>query len=253
MPSPEAGVGRTARGWRIALLAAGLALVVGLGLLAHLGYFGGEVFRLYPARGVPATAERGIGVVFLSSDLGLNLGMGGELADRIAGDGLPVVGVNSLTYFRHERTPREAAALIEDAMRRALARPGVDRLVLIGQSFGADMLQASFPALPASYRDKVLLAVLVVPPDTTLYRASPAEIFDFGQRGVPAAAHARRLTGVPLLCVQGSEESDSLCPALTMANVTRVALPGGHMLNFDPERLYAAIAPQLRRAAQHYQ
>jgi type IV secretory pathway VirJ component len=99
----------------------------------------------------------------------------------------------------------------------------------------------------------VLLAVLVVPPDTTMYRASPAEIFDFGQRGIPAAPRARRLTDVPLLCVQGAQEDDSLCPALTMPNVTRVALPGGHMLNFDPDRLYAAIAPELRRAAQHYQ
>jgi type IV secretory pathway VirJ component len=150
-------------------------------------------------------------------------------------------------------TPRETVAMVEDAMRRALAHPGVDRLVLIGQSFGADMLQATFPGLPPGYRRKVVMAVLVVPPDTTMYRASPAEIFDFGQRGIPAAANARRMTGVPLLCVQGVEENDSLCPALDMANVTRVALPGGHMLNFDPDRLYAAIAPELRRAAQHYQ
>jgi type IV secretory pathway VirJ component len=241
------------RRFRLALLAAGLALAVGIGLLAHLGYFGGDIFRLYPARGPSAVAERHVGVVFLSSDMGLNVGMGGQIADRIAADGLPVVGVNSLTYFRHQRTPGEATALIEDAMRRALARPGVDSLVLIGQSFGADMLQASFPDLPAAYRDKVLLAILVVPPDTTMYRASPAEIFDFGQRGIPAAARARRLTDVPLLCVQGAQEDDSLCPALTMPNVTRVALPGGHMLNFDPDRLYAAIAPELRRAAQHYQ
>jgi type IV secretory pathway VirJ component len=138
------------RRFRLALLAAGLALAVGIGLLAHLGYFGGDIFRLYPARGPSAAAERHVGVVFLSSDMGLNVGMGGQIADRIAADGLPVVGVNSLTYFRHQRTPGEATALIEDAMRRALARPGVDSLVLIGQSFGADMLQASFPDLPAA-------------------------------------------------------------------------------------------------------
>lgn len=185
--------------------------------------------------------------------MGLNVGMGAGIVDRIAADGLPVTSVNSLTYFRQERTPREARALIVEAMHRALAQPGVTRLVVIGQSFGADMVQASLPFLPPSDRHKVLLAVLVVPPDTTLYRASPAEVFDFGQVGTPAAASARRLTDIPVLCIQGRLEKDSLCPHLTMPNVNRLALPGGHMLNFDPERLYAAIAPAIRRAALDYQ
>lgn len=227
-------------------------LLVCAALLGYLGYLGGDPFRLYPARGPSSAAERGIGVVFLSSDMGLNAGIGARIADRVAADGLPVVGVNSLTYFRHERTPAQARALIEEAMRRALARPGIERLVLIGQSFGADMLQASFASLPSATRGKVLMVVLVVPPDTTMYRASPGEIFDFGQHGIPAMATARGLTGVPVLCIQGAEEKDSLCPFLTMANVVRVTLPGGHMLNFDPDRLYAAIAPQLRRIAAHY-
>lgn len=248
-----AELGPATRLVRAVLLAAGAGASVLVGLFAHLGYLGGEVFRTYPARGPSSPAERGLGVVFLSSDMGLNVGMGANIAARIASNGLPVTGVNSLTFFRRERTPREARTLIAEAMRRALAQPGVKRLVLIGQSFGADMAQASLPFLPPAYRQKVLLAVLVVPPDTTLYRASPAEVFDFGQIGTPASASARRLTDIPVLCIQGRQEKDSLCPHLAMPNVARLALPGGHMLNFDPDHVYAAIAPAMRRAAIHYQ
>ncbi|MES2496542.1 MAG: AcvB/VirJ family lysyl-phosphatidylglycerol hydrolase [Pseudomonadota bacterium] len=92
-----------------------------------------------------------------------------------------------------------------------------------------------------------------MPPDTISVPCLAGRSFDFGQAAIPAAPAARGLSGAPVLCIQGIEEDDSLCPSMTMTNVTRVSLPRGHMLNFDPDRLYAAIAPALRRvAAAHY-
>lgn len=223
--------------------------LLAIGFLAYIGYIGGEVFTILPASGAPAAAERGLTALFLSSDMGLKLGMGSDLTRRLREDGIAVVGINSLTYFRGRRTPGEADALLRDGIRRARAVPGTQRLILIGQSFGADMLQTTLARLPQPLRSNIAMVVLIVPPDTTMYRASPAALFDFGQAGVPAVDSARRLDWVPVLCIQGRDEDDSLCPHMTTANVTRVALPGGHMLGFDRQRLYAAVAPQIRRVA----
>jgi type IV secretory pathway VirJ component len=239
-------VGRKTRTFAIAIAVVVLGTGAGLG---YIGYFGGPVFSYQPATGRTARAERGLAVLFLSSDMGPHVGMGRSLVSRLSASGLPVVTINSLAYFRKRRTPAEARTLIEEGIGRALALPGTRRIVLVGQSFGADMLQAALAGMPRPFRSRILLVILVVPPDSTMFRASPGAIFDFGQRAVPAAPTAVQLTWAPVLCIRGMEEDDSLCPHMTMPNVTRVTLPGGHMLRFDGDRVYAAMLPRIRAAA----
>lgn len=237
---------RWLRGGFASLVAIALLLA---GFMAYLGYFGGPVFVPIPATGRPAPAERGLVAVLLSGDMGFKVGMGPRIGTRLAADGIPVIGVNSLAYFRVRRSPAENEALIAGAMRRALAMPGARRVVLIGQSFGADMLQAGLPALPPSLREKVVLVALVVPLDTLEFRTSPAELFNLGPSEAPALPTARQLDWVPVLCVHGREETDSLCPLLAMPNVQRVALPGGHPLRRDADRVHAVLAQAISAAA----
>ncbi len=227
------------------VLAAVALIAVGItGFLGYIGYLGGPVFvYVAPTRPTPP-AERGLAVVLVSGDMGFKIGMGPQIAARFAADGLPVVGVSSIAYFNKQRTPAEVQALIADAARRALVFGHADRLVLIGQSFGADMMHVGLTGLPADLRAKVKLVELVVPTDTIYYRTWPGEMFEWVKPDAMALPTGRQLTWVPTLCVQGAEEKNSLCPMLTQPNVKRVALPGGHMLHHDPDKLY----PVLRKA-----
>jgi type IV secretory pathway VirJ component len=152
------------------------------------------------------------------------------------------VAVNTLTYLRRTRTPADITSLIARAEQRALRLGHTDRVVLIGQSFGADMLHVGLIGLPASLRAKITRIALIVPEDTVQFRASPSEIFDLFTPTTAALPTARRLTWAPVLCVQGAEEADSLCPLLTQANVRRVALPGGHPLHRDADALYTSLS-----------
>lgn len=218
------------------------------GFLAYLGYFGGLVFVTVPATVASRPAERGIGAVLLSGDMGFHVGMGPRIADRLAADGIPVIGVNSLTYFRTRRSPADNEALIVEALRHALAQPGIGRVVLIGQSFGADMLHAGLPALPQPLREKVSLVALVVPGDTIEFRASPSELFSLDPPDAPALPSARKLDWVPVICIDGAAEAHSLCPLLTMPNVRHVTLPGGHPLRRDADRVYSVLRQAIRAA-----
>ncbi|WP_204312560.1 AcvB/VirJ family lysyl-phosphatidylglycerol hydrolase, partial [Escherichia coli] len=83
--------------------------------------------------------------------------------------------VSSLAYFRQQRTPAEIQKLIADAARRALAFGKADRLMMIGQSFGSDMMHVGLTGLPQDLRAKVKLVALVVPTDTVYYHVSPSE------------------------------------------------------------------------------
>ncbi|MBB4840224.1 type IV secretory pathway VirJ component [Sphingomonas kyeonggiensis] len=232
---------RSRRKLKIALVALALVLAGFTGFLTYIGYFGGPVFYdIAPTKPTPPQA-RGLAVVLVSGDMGFKIGMGPEIARRFAAEGVPVVGVSSLAYFRQQRSPAEVQALIAAAARRALAFGHAERLVMIGQSFGADMMHVGLTGLPADLRARVKVVSLVVPTDTVFFRASPNELFNWAKPDAMALPTGRRLTWVPTLCVQGVEETDSLCPKLTQPNVRRIVLPGGHMLHHDPAALFTAL------------
>lgn len=237
---------RRARRWVLGLVVVAAILV---GMARYVGYIGGSVFTVVPATRPASPRLDRLAAVFLSGDVGFRVGMGPQIAKRLADQGIPVVGVNSLTFYRSRRTPLENEALIQDATRRALALPGVDRVVLIGQSFGADMLQAGLPAFPQILRRKVVAVALIVPGDTINYRASPNGFLSSGRGDSPAEPTARLLRWVPTICIKGQIEDGSLCPLLRQSNVTHVALPGGHMLHYDSTMVSDVLLKAISTAA----
>jgi type IV secretory pathway VirJ component len=232
---------------RIAV-AVGLLAAALTGYWAHLGYFGGDVYVPVKAKGRPAPGLDGIAVVIVSGDMGFHTGMGPQIGARFADHGVPVLGVDSLVYFRQRRSPAEIRGLIADAVRRGLAFGHARRLVLIGQSFGADMVHVGLTVLPPALRSKLAMVALVVPTDSVDYQASPLELLDLVRPDAPAIVTGRQLTWVPTVCIQGRDETDSLCPMLTAPNVRKVALPGGHPLHRDADALFGALTQAISTA-----
>jgi type IV secretory pathway VirJ component len=225
--------------------AGGVVLAIAAALLtlaAMAGFFDRDPIRLFGDFGrgrVPVVA------LFFSGDLGLRFGMGPHVTQALAARGIPVMGVNSPTVFGRHRSRAEVDRVIADAVRGALARAHADRVVLIGQSFGSDVLGTGAARLPADLRAKVAAIVLVVPGQTVFFRADPTDLSYRGTPDARALDAARTLSWAPLTCIYGVRETDSLCPLLA-APVTRIALPGGHFLNNDPHRLIATIIAALR-------
>ncbi|HKY80884.1 MAG TPA: AcvB/VirJ family lysyl-phosphatidylglycerol hydrolase [Sphingobium sp.] len=223
------------------------AAMVVLLFFTGLGYFDRDPFSIAPPTARPAPSWRGVAAIILSGDMGSKIGTSPPLAKAISGRGIPVVMVNSLAYFRVRRTAAEAEALLHAALQRALSLPHVERVVMIGQSYGADMLQVGLSRLPPRERSRILFAALVVPGRTVEYRASPGEIFTFAMAEEDALPAARRLDWLPLLCIYGKEERQSLCPLLHSPNVRSVALPGGHLLHHDSSAVLRELLPAIGR------
>ena len=229
----------------IPIIAAAVAV-----LFAGLGYFGGQDVSVYPATAPAAAPHSGVAAVVMSGDMGLNIGMGGQVSRRLADAGIPVIGVNSLSFFRTRRSPADVGALVEAVTRQALGLPGISRVVLIGQSFGANMLPVGAAALPPDLRAHVAMIGLVVPARTAEFRASPSEIFSWGEPEVDAVPAARSVNWLPVVCIYGAAETASLCPALTAANVQRVMLPGGHPLHRDTAAVFKVLVGAIDATAE---
>lgn len=225
--------------WLFALF---LTLAIASAAYLHAGYYNGPLFHDMP------TPDAGPGkpaIAMLSGDMGNRVGKTPKIAARLNARGYAVVTVNSLTYFSPRRTPAQAAGLIKTAMVRAMKLGKTDQVVLIGQSFGADMLHAGLAQFSAADRRPIRSVVLIVPGEDVIFRASPIELAGLetpDQRAYPTAS---RLRWAPVTCIHGIDEPDSLCPELQMPNVRRITLPGAHGLDSDYRAIEAAIMPAI--------
>lgn len=222
-----------------------------LGAFWHIGYFGGRIFTDVPATARTPSNRAGLVAIIFSGDAGYQIGMPSMIGNRLAAAGIPVVGVNMLAYFRTTRTPTDATRLVATAINHAIAFAHDDRVILVGQSYGADMLHVGLAKLPMQLRDKVQLVALVVPGSTIGMRATPGGTLSFNVSEVPALWTARLLDWVPAVCIQGVEETTSLCPLLSAPNVAKIPMPGGHPLHWDADGLTARLLAAIDTSARN--
>jgi type IV secretory pathway VirJ component len=180
--------------------------------------------------------------------MGFRAGIAAEVASRIAAQGYPVFGINSFAVFRERRTPEQIGAEVRRMVAMAL-RGGSRRVILIGQSYGADMVHVALAHMPPPERARIAMVALVVPTDTVYYRVSLGELLEWTAPDAAAIATARRLDWTPVLCIRGSEERESLCPRLSQSNVRKVILPGGHPLHHDADAVARTLLSAFRQAA----
>jgi type IV secretory pathway VirJ component len=195
-----------------------------------------------PARpGTPATDTFAI---ILSGDGGW-AGLDKEVADALSTHGIPVVGLDSLRYFWSARTAEGLARDTDHMIRYYLAHLAKKRVLLIGYSQGADVLPFALDRLPAATRARVALAVLMGMSEHALFEFHVSSWISNDTTGPLTLPEVSRIERVPVLCIYGDGDKDSLCPKLDPAKIRVVKLPGGHHFNGD----YAGLARVILAAA----
>jgi type IV secretory pathway VirJ component len=245
IPAPSPDKRRIAwKRWVAALVA--LLAAIAFGIYWSAGFLDRDPVHLYGMPERPGTTP--VAAVFLSGDMGIRYGMGSYVVESLAGAGVPVYAVASSTAFVRRKTHADVQALLANAIEETRRRSGADKVIVIGQSFGADMARVGLASLPTALRSKVAALVLVVPGSTAYFRADPLGLAYIGRPDADGAS-ARKLDWLPVTCIRGADETDSLCPSLLAPNVRRITLPGGHFLRMDHDLLvrtvFAALAPVL--------
>lgn len=231
--------------WRsLAVGALVLGCVVLLGVAALAGFFSTDPVRFF----APEGKQRPVGVLFFSGDMGLRFGMGSFTTAALVDRGFAITGLNSPTVFAKHRTASEVDAIVAQAVRQALAQTRSNRLILIGQSFGADILQTGLAHLPLPLRPKIAAVILVVPGDQVFFRADPTGLAYRGAADSIGSRTAETIDWAPLTCIYGADETDSLCSDIHLPSATNVRMPGGHFLGNDDKALLSHVLGAIRRA-----
>lgn len=183
--------------------------------------------------------------VMISGDGGW-AGLDKGLAASFAARGIPVVGWNSLRYFWSARTPDGAAADLDRILRHYLTAWGKSRALLVGYSFGADVLPFLASRLPPDTRAKVAGVGLLGLDTHATFEFHVADwLAASGDHRYPTEPEVGRLQGLRVACLEGKDESGSACRSLP-SWVRVITLPGGH--HFDGD--YVHLGAQLLAAVQ---
>ena len=170
--------------------------------------------------------------VFLSGDGGW-AGIDREIADTLAKNGVPVVGMDSLRYFWDARTPASTAADVTRLIHFYTAHWHKSRVILVGYSQGADVLPFVVNRLPADVREQVVLTAMLALGRKADFQFRLSNWIKNSNDGLPIPPEVDKLLAGKFLCVYGSEEPETGCPVADTKTIQSVKLIGGHHFDGD--------------------
>ncbi|MDQ2889193.1 MAG: virulence factor [Gemmatimonadota bacterium] len=157
-----------------------------------------------------------------------------KVGQRLQSRGVDVVGLDMREYLRGgHRTPAVIGRDISRIARRYMALWQQHDFAIVGYSRGSDLAPFAATNLEPDVRQRLTLIAML----TLLERASFVYHFSdlwrttSGSGDVPILPQLQELKGVPLLCIYGKEEKESLCRAAPAGLMTVVARNGQH--HFD--------------------
>jgi type IV secretory pathway VirJ component len=178
-----------------------------------------------------------------------------KLAVYLEADGIPVVGVDALRYFWNEKTPEQTATDLSRIIATYRKRWKVEHVVLVGYSFGANILPATYRLLPEADRQAVSLISLLALSHQADFEIDVTGWLGFagaGKYGDPVDDIAE-IEPFKIQCIYGDAEEDSACPDIReIEGVQVLARKGGHHFDGDYGALSRLIVDRVAvRMAQH--
>jgi type IV secretory pathway VirJ component len=182
---------------------------------------------------VPAPHDSGgTMAVILSGDGGWAAG-DKQMAAALTTHGIPVVGLDIPSYLAVPRTPDGSSKDLGRLLEHYLSAWHRDHVIMIGYSHGADLAPFMVSRLPGELRDRISLLAMLGLENRAAFQFHLADIVrDMRHEGdLPVLPEVLKLRGTPMLCVQGSNETHSLCRSLDPSIARVETRPGGHRIS----------------------
>jgi type IV secretory pathway VirJ component len=158
-----------------------------------------------------------------------------SIADNLAGDGVPTIGLDSKKYFWKRKTPDQAADDIITALKYYSKEWGREECMLIGYSLGAEIVPFIVNRLPEGMKLKILTSVLLSPDISTDFEIHISNMLGMGNRQntYNVTAEIKSMQPVPTLIIFGSGEKTDIPGLLDGKGPTIKKIPGDHHYKFD--------------------
>ena len=172
-----------------------------------------------------------------------------EIGGALQSSGIPTVGVDSLRYFWSERKPQEVADDLTRIIDTYRHQWHVKHVLLVGYSFGADILPATYNLLTDKEKQHIAQMSLLAVSHEVDYEVSVSGwlgVADDGSASDPAN-DIRKMDPALVQCFYGTDDDDDACPTLKDTPVEIIPVDGGHHFDGDYEALAKRITDGLTK------
>ncbi len=205
-----------------------------------------------PVHAFPAlhSSARSPLLVIISGDGGWNSFIDG-LAKSYSESGIDVAGIDALKYFWHKSDPKSASGDFAKVVRYYSALWNKRQIVILGYSFGADVLPFIFNNFPVQLKSMTPLLVMMSPS----HHAS----FEFqltgwlkGDSNSPyrVVPEIKKIIGPAMLIIYGKKESETLVGELPSEHIEFIGVEGGHHFNDDYPSLTSPVIKKINKLGE---
>jgi len=157
-----------------------------------------------------------------------------SIADKLAEEGVPTIGLDSKKYFWKRRNPEETSADLEMALNYYCKVWKRERFLLIGYSLGAEIVPFIINRLPYEMKTAAS-SVLLSPEPHTDFEVHISNMLGMGNRqniyNVPD--EIIKMKPLKTLIIYGSGEKTTLPDLIGGSSATVVKIPGDHHYKFN--------------------
>ena len=158
-----------------------------------------------------------------------------SIADNLATQGIPTIGLDSKKYFWNRKSVEETASDMVKALNYYGKEWGRDRFLLIGYSLGAEIVPFIVKRLPDEMQSKIISAVLLSPETNTDFEIHISNMLGMGNRQniYKVTDEIKNIQVVPVLIIFGEGEKTDVSESLKGTAVKIIKIPGDHHYKFN--------------------
>jgi type IV secretory pathway VirJ component len=170
--------------------------------------------------------------ILISGDGGWN-SWDQSLAGSLAEKGISTVGLDSRKYFWSKKTPEETTKMITAVMEHYLSLWKKKSVILIGYSFGADLIPFVADRLSLEFRNKVSALILLSPDPKGDFEIHIADMLNLGSSSdtYDVVKEVNKKAIHNILCVFGDGENAAAINAFKASAAAVSILHGDHHYN----------------------
>jgi type IV secretory pathway VirJ component len=180
-------------------------------------------------------------IFYLSGDGGLNK-FSNSLCEGINKKGFDVISLNSKSYFWDKKTPKQTTIDINNYLVKKMAERKNQQVIMIGYSFGADVLPFILNRLPKDLHDKILVSYLMAPSESTDFEIHWSDIFGgHTKRSMDVLTELNKLVNDKIVIISASDDGHLPLNKISLKRYTHEVLPGGHHFDGDTDEIVKVI------------
>lgn len=184
-------------------------------------------------------------IFYISGDAGFNT-FSKSLSDELFKKNYDISALDSKTYFWKPKTPEETTKKISEYLRLKLKGRKNQKIVLLGYSFGADILAFIVNDLPKDLHDKIESVIFLDPSKTADFEVSlQGMIFDKARGDYEVLPEINKMKVPKTLIIRSDIGLKFPVKELTISNFSTEHLPGNHRFNYEYSNLANIIAKNI--------